>query len=109
VKHEEVANFLADFRALTLQDRATFVESVRDLNHAYERFRREGGTGVPRAWPKKLRIKDVKSAPGIWELTWQWPDGRATFEFNDVRGELGIRWRRIGTHRIFEKPSVNAR
>lgn len=104
MKHEEVAAFRADFGALTVQERTSFIEAVRELNRAYKRFRQSGGSGVPRTWPKKLRIKDVKSAPGIWEPTWEWPDGRATFEFVDVRGELGIRWRRIGTHRIFDKP-----
>ena len=104
MKHEETASFLADFRALTHDERNDFLEAVRDLNRAYQTYRNAGGSGMPRAWPKKQRIKDVKSAPGIWEITWAWPDGRATFEFVDIDGALGIRWRRIGTHRIFEKP-----
>jgi hypothetical protein len=42
----------------------------------------------------------------IWEMTWSFsgPDGRATFEFITVDGELAIRWRRIGDHQIYENP-----
>lgn len=58
-------------------------------------------------WPASLRVKSVEDAPGVWEMTWSFsgPDGRATFEFFDTgRGEEGIRWRRIGSHRIFQDP-----
>jgi hypothetical protein len=39
-------------------------------------------------------------------MTWSFagPDGRATFEYIDIGGDLGIRWRRIGGHAIFDKP-----
>jgi hypothetical protein len=51
-------------------------------------------------------VKDVEGAPGIWEMTWSFagPDGRATFEWIEIRGEPGIRWRRIGGHAIFGAP-----
>lgn len=57
-------------------------------------------------WPRKLRVKDIEGAPGIWEMTWSFsgPDGRATFEWIDLDGEAGIRWRRIGGHSIFRDP-----
>jgi hypothetical protein len=57
-------------------------------------------------WPKTLRIRDVEAAPGVWEVTWSFsgPDGRATSEFFDAEGKLGIRWRRIGGHEIFSRP-----
>ena len=60
---------------------------------------------MPR-WPEDLRIKQVKGYEGIWEMTWSFsgPDGRATFEFVALDGELAIRWRRIGGHRIFREP-----
>ncbi len=32
------------------------------------------------------------------------PDGRATFELVAVDGELLVRWRRIGGHRIYRDP-----
>ena len=40
----------------------------------------------------------------MWEVTWSFTglDGRATFEYIDIDGELGIRWRRIGGHEILK-------
>lgn len=31
-------------------------------------------------------------------------DGRATFEFLTVDGELRVRWRRVGDHDVFKNP-----
>jgi hypothetical protein len=57
----------------------------------------------PVRWPKKLRVKPVQGTAGIYEMTWSFkgPDGRATFEFVNIDGDPGIRWRRIGDHSIF--------
>jgi hypothetical protein len=64
-----------------------------------------GSADRPR-WPKNLRVKDVEGAPGVWEMTWSFsgPDGRATFEYVEISGDLAIRWRRIGGHDIFDSP-----
>ena len=56
------------------------------------------------SWPASLRVKDVEGARGVWEMTWEMPDGRATFEWVEIDGETGIRWRRVGTHSIFNEP-----
>jgi hypothetical protein len=58
----------------------------------------------PVRWPKRLRIKLVQGTAGIYEMTWSFkgPDGRATFEFVNIDGNPGIRWRRIGDHSIFK-------
>jgi hypothetical protein len=39
-------------------------------------------------------------------MTWRFaePDGRATFEWIEVDGELAVLWRRIGGHEIFGRP-----
>ena len=52
-----------------------------------------------------LRVKGVKGATGIFEMTWAC-DGRATFEYGEsvVEGEPHIVWRRVGTHAIFNEP-----
>ena len=65
---------------------------------------RRGDPTAP--WPKKLRVKDVQGAPGVWEMTWSFagPDGRATFEWAEIDGAPCIRWRRIGGHAIFGEP-----
>jgi len=51
-------------------------------------------------------VKNVEDAPGVIEMTWSFggPDGRATFEWIQVDGQLAVRWRRIGGHAIFKKP-----
>ena len=50
-----------------------------------------------------LRVKGIKSARGIFELTWA-PDGRATFEYGRPvhEGEPHIIWRRVGTHSVLD-------
>lgn len=57
-------------------------------------------------WPASLRVKLMRGAPGIWEMTWSFsgPDGRATFEWVEIDGEPAIRWRRVGDHGVFARP-----
>ena len=57
-------------------------------------------------WPASLRVKSVRNAPGILEMTWSFasPDGRATFELVTISGELYCRWRRVGDHDVFRNP-----
>lgn len=52
-----------------------------------------------------LRVKGVKGAAGVYEMTWA-PDGRATFEHGqELRsGQPHIVWRRVGTHDILRRP-----
>ncbi len=102
MKYELYPPFHGDYKRLSEEEWRLFRAAVEELNRAYARHT---GPGIPR-WPRSLRIKPVASAPGIWELTWSFasPDGRATFEFITIEGELAIRWRRIGGHRIFEEP-----
>lgn len=102
MKYERSEPFLADYQRLTEQERALFREAVRQLNDA---FTRRSGRQLP-YWPARLRVKPVKGAPGIWEMTWSFsgPDGRATFELITIDGEPAMRWCRIGDHRIFREP-----
>jgi hypothetical protein len=102
MRFERTASFLADYRRMSVRERALFRVAVRDINEAYES---RGDAPLPR-WPGRLRVRDVEGAPGIWEMTWSFagPDGRATFEYVDVAGEVAIRWRRIGGHEIFHEP-----
>jgi hypothetical protein len=105
VKFETNEEFLKDFKALSKREKPQFLDMVRKINKAYEVHLASGG-GDRVKWPAALRIKDVENAPGIWEVTWSFagPDGRATFEFFNADGQLGIRWRRCGNHRIFSYP-----
>ena len=92
-----------DWRRLSDREQALFKAVIRDDFHpACERRR----TDPTAAWPARLRVRAVQSAPGIWEMTWSFsgPDGRATFEWAVLDGEPCIRWRRIGGHAIFGEP-----
>lgn len=107
MRYELTESAAADFRKLTSEEKERFRQAVRLFNQACDSFVQ--GRGGSR-WPQSLRIKSVVGAPGIWEMTWSFsgPDGRATWEWitvTDDDGEhSGIRWRRIGTHSIFQDP-----
>ena len=95
--------FQGDWGRLTEAERIRFRSVVSvDFHPACER--RQLDPAQP--WPKKLRVKAMAGAPGIWEMTWSFsgPDGRATFEWVEISGEPGVRWRRIGGHSIFGEP-----
>jgi hypothetical protein len=103
VKFQRTPAFDGDWRRLSADERARFRSVVReDFHPACERLRANPGA----AWPKRLRVRSVQGAPGIWEMTWSFagPDGRATFEWIEIDGEPAIRWRRIGGHAIFGTP-----
>jgi hypothetical protein len=102
VKYDHAEGFLADYHRLTPQERALFRAAVQQINEA---FAHRGDRPIP-TWPAELRIKRLRRILGVWEMTWSFsgPDGRATFEFIAIEGELGILWRRIGDHRIFMRP-----
>ncbi len=91
-----VASFRADFDRLTSAQQAAFLVAIAHFIADLQtggRFR------------KGLRIKGVKGASGIFEMTWA-DDGRATFQYGEeVRpGELHVIWRRVGTHDVFQTP-----
>jgi len=57
-------------------------------------------------WPAALRVKSVRNAASVVEMTWSFtgPDGCATFELITVDGDLRCRWRRVGDHAVFKRP-----
>jgi len=103
VRFEWLHTFGSDWARLSDGERALFERVVRGQFHpACERFSRDPAT----SWPRGLRVKRVQGTPGVWEMTWSFagPDGRATFEWIELKGELAVRWRRIGGHDIFGRP-----
>ena len=103
MKHDELRSFVLDWVDLSRAERARFLEVLRSqFQPACERYR----TDPASAWPRGLRVKRVQGTHGVWEMTWSFagPDGRATFEWVEIDGELAIRWRRIGGHDIFGRP-----
>ena len=103
MKFAQTPRFLADRGSLSDEHFRRFWEIVRDqFIPAAER--RLADPGAP--WPKRLRVKRVQGAQGVWEMTWSFagPDGRATFEWTQIDAEPAIRWRRVGDHAIFTEP-----
>lgn len=87
--------FWRDFERLSPEARAA-------LRKAIERFVQDLRVGRFR---KGLRVKGIKGAPGVFEMTFA-PDGRATFEFGlPLREEQPhVVWRRCGTHAVLGAP-----
>jgi hypothetical protein len=103
VKFEQTARFRSDRAALSDDQFAEFRRVVAEqFVPAAVRHAAQPGSG----WPKSLRVKSVRGARGIWEMTWSFagPDGRATFEATTIDAEPAIRWRRVGSHAIFSDP-----
>ena len=103
MKFETTPAFDSDFRRLKAEHRATFRDVVKTkFVPACEACSADPAT----PWPRSLRVKSVQGAPGVLEMTWSFssPDGRATFEFVTVKGELRCRWRRVGDHDVFKSP-----
>lgn len=108
MRFERTDPFKADYKALSERERQMFREAVRLFSTACDRFIE---TRDSASWPASLRVKAVVNAPGIFEMTWSFsgPDGRATWEWItvvDVDGKRvpAVRWRRLGSHRIFRDP-----
>jgi hypothetical protein len=91
-----VARFGADFDGLTLAQQAALLTAVAQFVQDLE----AGGQ-----FRKGLRVKGVKGATGVFEMTWA-DNGRATFQYGApvVEGEPHVLWRRLGTHGIFSQP-----
>lgn len=103
MKFETTPAFDTDYRRLKAEHAAEFKKVVRDkFVPACDAFAAEPTT----PWPASLRIKAVRAATGVREMTWSFasPDGRATFEFVTVDGGVRVRWRRVGDHDVFKNP-----
>jgi hypothetical protein len=102
VKFERTDSFKSDWRRLSDAERELFRSVIKQFHVAAERIVADSRV----RWPGSLRLKRVVRAPRIWEMTWSFsgPDGRATFEWVEIDGTAGIRWRRIDTHEIFREP-----
>jgi len=102
VKFEVNQSFKRDFDRLSESEQNLFRIALTEFVPACDRYAADPAA----KWPASLRVKDVEGAPGIWEMTWSFsgPDGRATFEWIQIDGALGVRWRRIGGHSIFRRP-----
>ncbi len=102
MKFEVTDAFRGDRKRLSESERRLVGEVLPTFVAACDRYAADPNT----AWPASLRVKNVEGAPGVFEMTWSFsgPDGRATFEWVQMDGQLAVRWRRIGGHSIFKNP-----
>lgn len=94
--YETTRRFERDFDNLTRSEQHAFQAAVRKFVADLEKGR---------GFRNGLRVKGMKGAEGVFEMTWA-PNGRATFQYGQsVKiGEPHIIWRRCGTHDVFESP-----
>jgi hypothetical protein len=102
MKFEVLDSSRADYAPLSEAEKKRFRKVLPVFVTACDRYAANPSV----SWPASLRVKDVEGAPGVFEMTWSFagPDGRATFEWTAIGGVLGLRWRRIGGHRILKEP-----
>jgi len=101
VKFERTERFRTDYKNLNAEERTTFKQVIPGFNTACDRY-----VAMSLPFPEAYRVKKVRNTDRIFEMTWSFsgPDGRATFEWVDIKGARGILWRRCGGHRIFQDP-----
>ena len=90
--YERLPRFDRDYDSLSEDERAAFKLAIRKFVEDLER-----GEG----FRKGLRVKGVRGAEGLYEMTWA-PNGRATFSYGESlrNDEPHIIWRRVGGHDI---------
>lgn len=103
MKWQTTPQFDADWKRLPAEHKRLFRALIPEFSSACEGYAASPGAF---RWPAKLRVSPMRSAPGIWEMTWSFsgPDGRATFEFVTESGAPVVRWRRIGDHDVYDRP-----
>lgn len=100
MKFQTTPAFDRDVKRLPSQHRKKFRDFVGSFNAAAQR----AAAGEDKPWPNAMRVKTVKGAEHVWEVTWSKndPDGRATWEWTQIGEERGIRWRRVGDHSVLD-------
>jgi hypothetical protein len=100
-------SFAADYRKLSEDEKVLFRKAMKAFAESADRVAATGNF----VWPRSLRVKSVRGAKGVFEMTWSFsgPDGRLTWEWFTARDEAGepraaIRLRRIGGHSILKRP-----
>lgn len=102
MKFVRTPQFNRDYEQLSSAERAKFKEMLRVFIPACDSYASDPGGFV---WPASLRFERLTRSRAL-AVTWSFsgPDGRATFEFETVAGELRVVWRRVGRHSIYKNP-----
>jgi hypothetical protein len=102
VKYRRLPRFDADYQRLSEVERQKFKEALAVFIAACREYEAQPKHYV---WPASLRIEKLGGTP-VMAMTWSFsgPDGRATFQFDTIDGEMCVVWRRVGRHRIYLEP-----
>ncbi|WP_282857498.1 hypothetical protein [Pseudoclavibacter helvolus] len=103
MKFKKLPQFERDYNKLTPEERAKFKEMLAVFIPACDRYALDVSGYT---WPASLRFEKLTSTKSVLAITWSFsgPDGRATFQFDTVDGELMVVWRRVGRHSIYKSP-----
>jgi hypothetical protein len=90
--YERTESFIKAYKSLSRADREKFGEAVKKFVRDLE----SGGK-----FRKGLRVKGIRGAPGLFEMTWA-DDGRAVFQYGaSIKGdEPHVIWHAVGTHDV---------
>lgn len=102
MKYRTLPRFDADYRRLSPAERGKFPDALREFIVAATSYESSPEHFV---WPQSLRVEKLTGS-GVMAMTWSFsgPDGRATFQFETVDGQMLVVWRRVGRHRIYQQP-----
>ena len=102
MKYRTLPRFEADYRRLSSAERKKFRDALSDFIRVARAYESSPEHFV---WPRSLRVEKLTDS-GVIAMTWSFsgPDGRATFQFETVDGEMIVVWRRVGRHHIFQQP-----
>ena len=100
--YARTTSFLHDYQGLDPAQQAAVRDSLEDFIEDITAIEEGRASG----FRPGLRVKPMKARPGIWEMTWEIDNGRATFQFGTpiAQGKRHVVWRRIGRHDIFGTP-----
>ena len=102
MKYRTLPLFEADYRRLSPAERAKFRDTLREFIAAASAYESSPERFI---WPKSLRVERLTGS-GVMAMTWSFsgPDGRATFQFETVDGQMFVVWRRVGRPQIYRQP-----
>lgn len=100
--YRALPRFTVDYKKLTSEEKKLFKEALAHFIVACRDFEKDPEGYV---WPKGLRVEKLRGTH-IVVMTWIFsgPDGRATFQFGSIDGELAVTWRRVGGHSVYKQP-----
>ena len=95
--------FDADYLRLSAGERKKFKETLGTFIECCKNYE---ASPSDYKWPASLRFEHLTSTKKVRAITWSFsgPDGRATFHFETLDGEMYIVWRRVGRHAIYSAP-----